>query len=344
MGTLTVAGEKIESGCQKVIPINVTQDLVSSIDIHAHVICGKEDGPTLLLLSMLHGEEWLSVLIFKELVKRVDANKLKGNIIAVPVCNPTSMLTGSRCVLDNSDEPDANRAFAGKFQWITNQITNAISDNLFTVSDYLIDYHIGGWGATMADAMYCEGGGADNSISTQSKHMAMAYGNPVLHVLDVEDAPRTSIGHACLRYKIPGIVAEIGGIGFGFKQESDWLEKNLAGIDNVMRYLKMSEGPVLFNEKYLVTYDYWRVSPANGGYLETAVGLDRQFTEVKKGEVLARIIDPIKFELIEELKSPGKGLIFYMCRSAMIRPGGWGFGIVNLENDRNKWIDPPINL
>jgi predicted deacylase len=337
MGDITVAGRSIKACTREVVCIKVTRDLTGDINIYGHVVAGKEDGPTLMLLSMLHGEEWFSAVIFKELLNRIDPLKLKGNVIAIPVSNPTAFLTGSRCVLDNSDEPDGNRSFGSKFQWITSQMTNALEENFIKISDYLVDYHIGSWGSTMADAMFCEGY-SDSKLTEVSKYMALAFCNPVLHVMSVADGPRTSMGFSGLKYGIPGIVAELGGLGFGMKQERQWLEENVAGTLNIMKYLKMIEGEPKFLDKYFMTGDYWRLSPTKGGYLEPTVGLERQFTEVQKGELLARVISPTTLEVIEELRSPGRGLIFYTCRSSMIRPGGWGFGIANMENDKSFWI------
>ncbi len=339
MGNLTISGREVLAGSKEVIKIPVTRDLSGDIDIYTHVLTGKSEGPTLLLLSMLHGNEWFSVLILRELMQRIDVNKLKGNIIAVPVANQVSFGTGSRCVLDDSDEPDANRSFNGKYNTLTNQITRVIEEELFTKTDYLIDYHIGDWGCTMADIGYGSDY-IDPKISETSKGMALAYGFPMIHAMRLNSGThsnRTSMGCAGAKYNIPAIVPEIGGLGFGEQQEQDWLEQNIQGLIGTMRYLGMLEGSVKHCDQYLFIKDYWRISPKRAGYIETLIGLERQFTEVLKDEVLARVIDPFTFEVVEELKSPGKGVIFYMCRSYMCRPGGWAYGIANIESDNSVW-------
>jgi uncharacterized protein len=339
MGSISIAGKKFMPGIKEVIKIPVTRDLSGDINIYSHILTGKNDGPTLLLLSMLHGNEWFSVLILRELMKRIDPNHLKGNIVAVPVANQVAFGTTSRCVLDDSDEPDANRSFDGKYNTLTNQITRVIEKELFSKADYLIDYHIGDWGCTMADIGY----GSDYSdpkISEISKGMALAYGFPMIHAMRLNSGThshRTSMGSAGTKYNIPAIVPEIGGLGFGENQEKEWLEQNIQGLIGTMRYLGMLEGEIQYCEEYLFIKDYWRLSPKYAGYIETLIGLERQFTEVQKDEVLARVIDPYTFEVVEELKSPGKGVIFYMCRSYMSRPGGWAYGIANMEKDNSVW-------
>ena len=337
MSELEVAGYQVKPGSKQLVRIPVTQDLAMTVDIHAHVVAGKTDGPTLLLLSMLHGNEWFSVLILRELLQRIDPSALAGNIIAVPVANPPAMVTGTRCILDDSDEPDANRTFGGIYDWMSNQIPRVIGKELFPHTDYLIDYHVSDWGSTMADVSYTEDY-SDRTIAEKSKAMARAYGFPVIHALRIFSGlrgSRTSLGYAGEKYSIPGIVAGIGGLGFGEEQEAKWLEMNVQGTLGVMKDLHMIEGSPKTCDRYLRIQDYWRVSPRVGGYLEPVVGLERQFTEIAKDELLARVISPTSFEILEELRSPGRGTLFYSCRAYMVRPGAWAFGVADME--KSAW-------
>jgi len=332
MSDLKVAGHTVKAGSKKLVQIPVTQDLAMSVDIYAHVVAGKTDGPTLLLLSMLHGNEWFSVLILREIVQRIDTSNLAGNIIAVPVANAPAMVTGTRCILDDSDEPDANRTFGGSFDWMSNQIPRVIDAELFRHTDYLIDYHVSDWGSTMADVSYMVDY-SDRAIAEKSRAKARAYGFPVVHAVQLGlRGGRTSLGYSGEKYKIPGIVAGVGGLGFGEEQEAKWLEMNIQGTLGVMKELEMIEGSPRTCDRYLRIQNYWRVSPRAGGYLEPVVGLERQFTEVAKDELLARVTSPTSFELLEELRSPGRGTLFYSCRSYMVRPGAWAFGVADLEH------------
>jgi len=339
MGKIKVYGNEVMPGEHKIITIPVTRDLGVDIRIKAHVLAGKQEGPTLLILSMLHGEEWFSVLIIRELIKKLDLNQLKGNIIAVPVANTSSFNTGTRCIMDNSDEPDANRSFGGEYLWLTNQITRIIEDEFLKISDFLIDYHIGSWGSSMADIGY--GSDYENpDITEASKGMALAYQFPMIHMMTLNRGPhgdRTSMGRAGVKYNIPAIVPEIGGLGFGEKIEKQWLSENISGLYGNLKYLGMLDGKPDYCDKYLLIGDRWRASAKNAGYIETKIGFDRQFTRVEKGEHLADVIDPETFEVIEEIRSPGEGVLFYICRNYMARPGGWAYGIADIK--KSKWIN-----
>jgi hypothetical protein len=339
MSHLEIAGTRVPAGTKRVVVLPVTRDVAMPVDIATHVVAGKKDGPTLLLLSMLHGNEWFSVLILRELLARLDPEALSGNVLAVPVANVAAFATGTRVIVDDSDEPDANRTFGGIYNWMTNQITRVIDRELFTRSTHLIDYHVSDWGSTMADVSYTEDY-TDPEVSEKSRQMALAFGFNVLHALQIHTGlrgPRTSAGYAGERYKIPAIVAEVGGLGFGEAQERAWLEINVKGTMGVMKHLGMIPGEPERAKRVLRIGDYWRVSPKVGGYLEPAIGLDRQFTEFAPGELMARVTSPLTFEVLDELRSPGRGTLFYSCRSTMARPGAWAFGVADME--RSEWVD-----
>jgi predicted deacylase len=339
MPDLDIAGTKVLAGTTRLVKIPVTQDLAMPVDIYTHAVAGRRVGPTLLLLSMLHGNEWFSVLILRELLRRLDPETLSGNVLAVPVANTAAFATGTRVIVDDSDEPDANRTFGGIYDWMTNQITRVIERELFTCSTHLIDYHVSGWGSTMADVSFTEDF-RDPDVSERSREMALSYGFPVMHALRIHTGlrgPRTSVGFAGESYKIAGMVAGIGGLGFGESQEREWLELNVKGTMSVMRHLGMLEGKPERVKRVLRIGDYWRVSPRVGGFIEPVIGLDRQFTEFGKGELMARVVSPLTLEVVDELRSPGIGTLFYSCRSYMARPGAWAFGVADME--RSEWIE-----
>jgi predicted deacylase len=323
-----------------IVRLPVTHDLTGPVEIVAHVVAGREPGPTLTLLSMLHGNEWFSAVVLRDVVRAVDPKTLRGTLIAVPVANPPAMLTATRCIQDNADEPDANRTFGGPYGWLSNQIARVLADEVLAKSDALIDYHVGDWGATMADVSYVTDYSKPD-VAARSKAMALAYGFPVVHALTIFSGlrgPRTSLGHAGERFGIPGIVAEVGGLGFDAAREAAWRRANVDGTLGVMRELGMLDGELRRPERYLHFVDYWRVGPTVGGYLEPRVDLDRQFTEIAAGETLATITDPATFELLEEVRAPGPGVIFYACRAHMVRPGGWAFGVARLDDPRTEWM------
>jgi predicted deacylase len=333
MGTITVCNRTIKSGTRETITLPITKDLGVKLEMTAHILAGRQEGPTMLLVSMLHGEEWLYILAFKKILEIVDLESLKGQLIIIPVANPSALNTGTRCTQDNSDEPDANRAFGGIHKWISNQVANLLDESFISIADYMMDFHGGAFGRTMADIGYGSDIGTDEFVST-CRRMSQAYRFPIIHKMKMNKGAmsgRNSVGRAVTKYNIPATIPELGGIGWGNAVEAEWVRKNVEGILNVMKFAGMLEGEPKYLERYLMVGDYWRIYPANGGYFETLIDLDRQFTRIEKNELMGRIYDPATFELLEELRCPGEGTLFYTSRSKLVRPGSWTFGVADMS-------------
>jgi len=152
---LIVGGVKARRGARQVVRLPVTTDLNGApVEVVTHIASGARPGPVFTLLSMLHGNEWLSVLIIRRLLESLDLKQVAGTILAVPVANPVAFLTGTRSIQDDSDSPDLNRAFGGPFLWLCDQIAGVIERELLRKTDLMLDFHISDWGSTMASPLW----------------------------------------------------------------------------------------------------------------------------------------------------------------------------------------------
>ena len=61
--------------------------------------------------------------------------------------------------------------------------------------------------------------------------------------------------------------------------------------------------------------------------------------EVKKGELLARIISPYTFEELQRLEAPSDGLLTLMARTYPVRPGDWAFGVADTSHPESNWVE-----
>jgi len=323
-----------------VLPVTQAKE-GTPVDLFVHVLCGREPGPNLLLLSMLHGNEWFSIVQLRQLLAEIDPVQLRGTVMAVPVANPVAFRAGTRVIVDDSDMPDLNRSFGGPFEWMTNQIARVIAEKLMRQADYMIDYHISDWGSAMNEVSYGEDF-TDPAVRAKSRELALAYAYPSVNagaVAGVFPGPASSRGYAGEVLRLPNIAVEIGGLGFGAGLESQWMRATVDGAKNVMRHLGMLEGETRRLDRYLIWRNRWRLSPTKGGYLEILAQGELPFREVAKGEVMAQVVDPRTFEVLERLASPGRGIVFYYCRDYMVHPGQWAFGIINMEDGRSGWVD-----
>ena len=349
---LSIGGQDIKRGQRTVVALPVTVDLDGNhITIYAHVLAGVKPGPTLALLSMLHGSEWQSMEVVKRVLDELDPADMSGNLIAVPVCNPVAFGQLTRNTPDESDRPDLNRVFPGGGHWtsIASQIASVIAREVMAPADAMIDFHLmSAWGQILVEVV-CGIDYPDPEVVASSQAMARAFGVPSIHearVVSSHLGPRCATGYFSGVLGRPAISAEVGGAGFRPSEEEKWVQANVRGITNVMKHMGILKGEQeLPPERFLVWEDssMWVVNPSKGGYLIPAVEPERLMGEVQKGELLGTVISPYTFEELERLEAPGRGVLFYCSRTCAVRPGDWAFGVVDLEDPSTRWESPIVH-
>jgi len=339
---LKVGGRKVAPGERRVVRVPVTTDLNGSdIAITIHALAGAEGGPTLALLCTLHGGEWLPIEFLRRLLAGVDPGEMRGNLLVVPVANPVAFAAGTRATPDISDCPDLNRAFGNEFNWIASQLARTLVEEVLRQSDYMMDFHGGGFGRIMADTTVPVDV-ADKRVVSESLAMAKAFGYPIINparVVQEFPGPRSSFGYAAAVLGVPNCGPEIGGAGFDEALEEKWTDENLVGTLNVMKHLGIIEGQPKLPPRYLLYLKRWRVNPNVGGYLHPVVKPAETNRPVKEGELLGRVISPYSYEEVEQLRAPGDGYLLYNCRSYPVRPGYWAFGVIDGRHPSTLWVD-----
>lgn len=112
------------------------------IEIPVFSYTAKKDGPTLLLMAGMHGDEINGV----ETMRRIISQKLykvdAGRVICVPVFNIFGFINFSREVPDGKD---VNRSFPGtKNGSLASQFAYFMMNEIIPNIDYGIDFHTGG--------------------------------------------------------------------------------------------------------------------------------------------------------------------------------------------------------
>ena len=322
------------------IPVTTRLD-GSDLAISVHVVRGKTDGPTLTLVSALHGSEWFSIEIIRRVVSGLDGNDLSGRLIAIPVANPMALEHFTRMTPDESDEPDLNRVWPGGRTWVTEQIAAAISREILAETDYLIDFHTGPWGASLAAIGYGQDL-PDQTVSHRSLELAVAFGYPsirALQIMKVFPGPKSIGGYAGAALNIPNIGPNLGGAGFAPEVEEEWIDFNVRGVLNVLRHLDMlpesAELPARF---FHFESRGHRIVPQHGGLLRTHRGPEALLSEVRRGDLLGEIVSPFTFEVLEQLVSPVDGLLFGVGRNYPTRPGDWAFFVADSSHPGSRWV------
>ncbi len=299
-----------------------------------HDVTGSQPGPTVALVATVHGNEWFYVEVVRRVLDSLDPATVRGRVLAIPVANPAAFGQLSRTTPDASDTSDLNRAFPGRYTSITDQLAAAIEKHVLQHSNFLIQYDCGPWGWAIGEIMYGTDY-PDAAVTEQSRAMALAYGYPLVRsalLVSEHPGPRSLAGYAATKYRIPSILAEIGGSGFGEDDEERRIALNVSGTRGVLYHVGLLDEPLPHAKPPRVCSRRVRVKPSVGGMLEPLKRGNELGAEIAKGELLANVRDPFNFELLEELRSPTDGWLFYVARPQPVRPGDFSMGVMTRDS------------
>jgi len=137
---------------------------------------GVADGPHVLIIGGVHGDEFESMGAIRRLRTIIDPSGLRGRVTLVPVVNEAAYLRGERTAEDGLDlartcpgRPDGS---------ITERVAYAVSA-LIREADYLIDLHSGGnimqFYPTVGYTLH-----SDTDILNVQRHMAEVFNLPIV--------------------------------------------------------------------------------------------------------------------------------------------------------------------
>lgn len=276
------------------------------------VIQGSSDGPTLGLTAAIHGDELNGIPIIFSIVESINANLLKGRIIAIPGLNAVSVQLDERRFIDGED---LNRIFPGKKNGSNSeQYVYKISQSILPFFDIHIDMHTASFGRV--NTMYARADLSNDTLRTLAK----------LQKPDIIlDSKESSVGSASARTmraetvlrKIPSITVEYGNPQV-FQDEMT--DRGLKGILNTLGWMDMYGKIKLQDVKDEATYckkSYW-IYMEEGGMLEIKVGLNQQLI---KGEKIA-IVRNAFGSIIKEYLAPEDGVVIGKSSNPVNMSGG----------------------
>lgn len=247
----------------------------NSIKIPVIVERGKLDGPTLLLMGGLHGDETNGVAIVREIIKKKYNKPKRGTIICIPVFNVFGYLGQTRVFPDGRD---LNRVFPGSENGsLASQFAHLFTKEIAPLVDYLVDFHTGGAERSNYPNVRC------NFNQQEIFKLASAFGAPFLvHSNYIPKSVRDTVnkmGKTTILYEggksknLDKMVIRIG----------------VEGALNIMKYLGLQNGePDINKETVIVEKSKWIRAPFSGMYqLDVKNG-----SMVTKKMVLGKISDP----------------------------------------------------
>lgn len=147
------------------------------MNLTTHTFDGAADGPHLLILAGIHGDEFEPMVAANRLARFLHTNPpVRGRVTLVPVANPSARQRKARC---GEDDLDLARTFPGRADGsVTQRLASDLAEKIHS-ADYLIDMHTGGvrylvW--PLAGYLMHH----DESILSAQRIMARAFNLPVV--------------------------------------------------------------------------------------------------------------------------------------------------------------------
>ena len=270
-------------------------------------VIGAEEGPTLLVLAGVHGDEYEGIAAIPQVHRVIKPQDLRGRLLMAPICNMPAYEAVQRT--SPIDGLNLARVFPGDVDGtITRQIAWWLTQKLLPHADFLIDLHTGGIAYELPTLIgYVHDGG---ELGKASHEAAAAFGAPVMwgHPLPLPAGRSIS---AATSLGIPSLYTEAPG---GGGCDPDVVACFRDGVMNVMKHLDMISGGLrrrplthhLVGDGNLDTV----IDAPVDGFLQREVSL---LEHVKRGQRLGAILDATGLE-VAQIDADQDG-VFIMLRS-----------------------------
>ena len=249
----------------------------TSLSMPVQVICGRRDGPVLLVSAAVHGDELNGVEVIRRLLKRKQLKSIRGTLIAVPIVNVHGFLDQSRYL---PDRRDLNRSFPGTSKGsIASRMAHTFMTQLVSKADFGIDLHTGAIHRSNLPQI------RGNLDDKKTLELAQAFGTPVIVNSNIRDG---SLRACANDLGMPMLIYEAGE---ALRFDEICIRAGIRGVMNVMRHIGMlpaarhRERPT----PVLARSTSWVRAPASG----IVSGKARLGASVVEDQQLAVVSDPL---------------------------------------------------
>jgi len=249
------------------------------ITIDAHVFRSKIEGPSVLILAGVHGDEINGIEIVRRFLNGNSLESLKaGTIIVIPLLNVYGFINFNRYVPDGKD---VNRSFPGTMNGsLASRIARTLTKFILPNVDYIFDFHTGG------DSRFNYPQIRMSKLDDEALALAKAFDAPL--IIQGGTIPK-SLRRTARDFGISTLVYEGGE---SVRLNTLAVDKGLQGLLNCLVFLNLL--PKSFKrieekeKKILIKKTSWLRAGFSGIFIWT----HKSGMKVTKGEKLGAINDP----------------------------------------------------
>lgn len=297
-------GTEVLPGEEKKINVSIAKlPSHSSLNINLTVSRSVRNGPVLLLMGAMHGDEINGTEVVRRIVERQLHRPLCGTTICIPIINIYGFISYSRYVPDGKD---VNRSFPGnKNGSLASRVAYYLMKDVIPKIDYGVDFHTGGSARTNYPQIRCV------LKDTACEELARAFHAPF--TVDSKYRPG-SLRQSAARLGKKILVYE-GGESGRFDEYA--IEEGINGTLRLMRYLKMKEEDVpaaLPNR--IVRHSSWIRAGFSGIFLRSV-----EYGQiVRRNQEIGSLNDPYgDFKIA--IKAPAAGYVIGLNQNPIVHQG-----------------------
>ncbi len=302
--TIVINGKSIDRG-EKVLTKLVISKLPSGtvIEIPIYVFRSVHDGPVVLLMAGMHGDEVNGTEIIRRMLSKKMLYPLKGTIIAVPILNIYGFLNFSREVPDGKD---VNRSFPGNRDGsLASRVAHRFMKDVMPYVDYGVDFHTGGSSRTNYPQIRCV------MSNSKNEELAKAFSAPF-----ILNAPyrQGSLRKEASKLNKSILVYETGE---SLRFDEFGIREGMEGTLRLLHHLGMlASAPAAQEETKVCMKDIW-LRAKNAGLFRSQIKIGDY---VKKNQVIGSITDPYG-EMEVRLNAPSNGYVIGLNNMPVVNQG-----------------------
>lgn len=199
------------------------------------LICGKEEGETILISGGLHNAEYVGIQAAMELADEICPGDVKGNIIVIRLMNRTGFEHRTMSVV-YEDGKNLNREFPGSaVGTLADRICYTVVEKFLKQADYYIDLHCGDGFEGLTSYVYCVGATTPEAAKVSR---AMAEVAHVDYLVQSNWGKGGAYNYAG-SIGIPSILLERGANSTWC---NDQVEEDKHDVRNILRFLNILKG------------------------------------------------------------------------------------------------------
>mgnify|MGYP000942054183 CR=1 FL=1 len=303
---LIILGQDILPGKRYELNLRVAKLHTSTpIQIPIHVDRAKEDGPTIVLMAGMHGDEINGIEVIRRIIRRKLDKPTKGTIISIPIFNIFGFLNLKR---ELPDGRDLNRSFPGSLNGsLASQFAFQFMKEIAPIADIIIDFHTGAAQRNNFAQIRCD---FDDARSVE---LAKIFNPPI--ILDSDLIPKT-IREATQKVGVKYLLFEGGKAN---SIEDSIVEEGINGVKLILNYFGMRSFKIDISagrSPLFLVESKWLRAPNSGLFFAYV----KNGSKVTKGELLGITMDP--FGKIErKIKAPKDGVVLCVNEAPTVYKG-----------------------